>query len=225
MGPRTKIVSLLFLGGVGLLGARAATLRPLKRRAFPERDRPLAFAHRGGQALRPENTIYAFAQAAKLGVQVLELDVHLTRDGEVVVHHDDEVDRTSDGHGAIAELTFSELRRFDFGAHFDFAGGESPGPLEIPTLREIFESFPGFAVNIDIKVGGVACAQATAQVIERAAELGGIEGTPHVIDYGQQRSLFGGVLGALDRPSPVEELQEILHLDASPGLMYLYTGH
>jgi len=64
------------------------------------------------------------------------------------------------------------------------------------------------------------------KVVGRAAELGGIaDDPPRVIDYGQEAPLFGGVWGALNRPSPVEELQEILHLDASPGLMYLYTGN
>jgi len=64
------------------------------------------------------------------------------------------------------------------------------------------------------------------KVVGRAAELGGIaDDPPRVIDYGQEAPLFGGMWGALNRPSPVEELQEILHLDASPGLMYLYTGN
>ena len=89
-------------------------------------------------------------------MHVLELDVHLTRDGEVVVHHDDTVDRTSNGHGAIAELTLAELRELDFGANFVFPQGESPGQLEIPTLGEIFEHFPRFGVNIDIKAVGPA---------------------------------------------------------------------
>ncbi len=64
-----------------------------------------------------------------------------------------------------------------------------------------------------------------SQVVQRAAELGEIDGRPRVIDYGTYAPLFGGVWGTFNRPSPAQELQKLLHLDVSPGLMYLYTGN
>ena len=66
---------------------------------------PLAFAHRGGAALRPENTLLAFDHGMALGADGLELDVHLSRDGVVVVHHDATLDRTTNGTGPLAALT------------------------------------------------------------------------------------------------------------------------
>ena len=77
------------------------------------------FAHRGGAALRPENTLLAFDHGLSLGADGLELDVHLSRDGVVVVHHDATLERTTNGRGPIAALTADELARLDAGCHFD----------------------------------------------------------------------------------------------------------
>ena len=85
---------------------------------FFHTTRPLVFAHRGGSALAPENTIAAFDHGLSLGADGLELDVHLSRDGVVVVHHDRLLDRTTNLHGPIAEATSGELARADAGHHF-----------------------------------------------------------------------------------------------------------
>ncbi len=81
-------------------------------------DRVVAIAHRGGSALRPENTILAFDHAVSLGVDGLECDVQLSRDDEVVVIHDPTVQRTTDGTGAVRDFTADELARLDAGAQF-----------------------------------------------------------------------------------------------------------
>ena len=86
------------------------------------------FAHRGGAALRPENTILAFDHGLSLGADGLEFDVHLSRDGVVVVHHDATLERTTNGRGPIAALTAGELARLDAGTVHSarrsaFAGG------------------------------------------------------------------------------------------------------
>ena len=81
-------------------------------------SRPLAFAHRGGSGLRPENTLAAFDHGLALGADGLELDVHLSRDGIVVVHHDTTLERTTNGRGHIAALTADELDRIDAGYWF-----------------------------------------------------------------------------------------------------------
>src|SRR4029079_7207822 len=80
--------------------------------------RPQVFAHRGGAALRPENTLLAFDHGLSLGADGLEFDVHLSRDGVVVVHHDTTLERTTNGRGPMAALTADELARLDAGWHF-----------------------------------------------------------------------------------------------------------
>ena len=82
-------------------------------------------AHRGGSLLAPENTIAAFRMAVdEWWADMLELDVRLTRDGEVVVIHDPTIDRTTDGSGAVAELSLEEIRAFDAGYRFVDLSGE-----------------------------------------------------------------------------------------------------
>ncbi|MGE5848955.1 MAG: glycerophosphodiester phosphodiesterase [Candidatus Methylomirabilota bacterium] len=92
-------------------------------------------AHRGASGLAPENTLAAFRKALELGVDALEMDLHVTRDGEVVVIHDEKLERTTDGRGCIDELTLDEVKRWDAGGKFAPAfRGE-----RIPTLREVIE--------------------------------------------------------------------------------------
>src|ERR687892_1873363 len=86
-------------------------------------SRPLVYAHRGGAALRPENTIAAFDYGLALGADGLEFDVHLARDGVVVVHHDATLERTTNGRGRIASYTASDLAALDAGCRFEDAGG------------------------------------------------------------------------------------------------------
>src|SRR5437667_4798324 len=81
------------------------------RHPFFASPRPLVFAHRGGSALAPENTMAAFDSGLAHGADGLELDVHLSRDGTVVVHHDSTLDRTTRLRGRIADRTADELRR------------------------------------------------------------------------------------------------------------------
>lgn len=119
---------------------------------------PLLIAHRGGSALAPENTLLAFRRAIEWWrADILELDVHATRDGEVVVLHDDTVDRTTDGRGAVAALTLAELRALDAGYRFTPDGGATfpfrGRGITIPTLREVLTEFPRARVNVEIKAG------------------------------------------------------------------------
>lgn len=112
-------------------------------------------AHRGGQGLWPPNTLYAFQRAAALGVDALELDIHSTLDGVLVVCHDPTVDATTDGHGAIRDFSLTELKRLDAGYPWTANGGEnypyrSLG-IRIPTLEEVLCAFQTIPINIDIK--------------------------------------------------------------------------
>ena len=127
--------------------------------------RVLNFAHQGGAREGPSNTLHAMRRALAAGAHALELDVHATADRHLVVCHDATVDRTTDGTGAIADLTLETVQRLD-AAHWWVPGqvvdhGAGPHPLRgrapadrelrIPTLREVLEAFPGTLLNIDIK--------------------------------------------------------------------------
>src|SRR5215217_8605358 len=79
--------------------------------------------HRGGAKIAPENSLEGFREGLRVGAGVLELDVHATADGTVVVHHDEKVDRTTDGSGAIREMTLAEVKRLDAGYRFTPDGG------------------------------------------------------------------------------------------------------
>jgi glycerophosphoryl diester phosphodiesterase len=113
----------------------------------------LNIAHRGASGTSPENTLAAFRAAIAAGAGMCELDVQPTRDHALVVIHDDTVDRTTDGRGAVKEMTLAELKRLDAGVRFSGAAqrGES-----IPTLDEVFAATAGrCALNIELKSGRV----------------------------------------------------------------------
>lgn len=107
------------------------------------------FAHRGYSSKYPENTLAAFKAAAKLDIDGVELDVHLTKDREVVVIHDEKINRTSNGKGYVKDMTLKELRKFDFGSWFHpkFHGEK------IPTLAEVLDVFKDthHRINIELK--------------------------------------------------------------------------
>ena len=113
----------------------------------------LNIAHRGASGIFPENTLSAFRAAIDARADMCELDVQLTRDGAVVVIHDETVDRTTDGEGEVAALTLEEIQRLDAGAKFK--GGKVKGE-RIPTLDEVFAATSGkCGLNIELKGGGV----------------------------------------------------------------------
>jgi glycerophosphoryl diester phosphodiesterase len=132
----------------------AATLRKQESRTVRD-DWPTNFAHRGDSTRAPENTLDAFQRAVEAGAGGLELDVHLTRDGHVVVIHDPSVDRTTSGSGAVAGVPLAGLRGMDAGHRFSPDGGRTypyrGQGLRVPTLAEVLEEFPEVSVNIDIK--------------------------------------------------------------------------
>ena len=124
--------------------------------------------HRGNAAHAPENTIESFRQAADIGVDALEMDVHITADGHVVVIHDPILDRTTNLSGRIDRLTLAELRRADAGASFTTDGRTWPyrdKGITIPTLDEVLVAFSSIPLLIEIKTP--AASRATREVIER----------------------------------------------------------
>lgn len=124
---------------------------------FLEGLRPtLHIAHRGGAALAPENTMVAFRQAVeRWGTDMLEIDVHLTRDGEVVVCHDPTLDRCTDATGPVAGWTWAALEAVDAGYRFTPDGRTYPfrgQGVHIPRLVQVLRAFPDLRLNIELKV-------------------------------------------------------------------------
>ncbi|NNE99018.1 MAG: glycerophosphodiester phosphodiesterase [Pyrinomonadaceae bacterium] len=117
--------------------------------------RPLVIAHRGGAGIAPENTLEAFRRSKELGVDMLELDVRATKDGELVVFHDRSVDRTTNGTGLVSEMTFREISKLDAGFDWTNDGGKTfpfrGKGIKVSKLREIFEEFPEIKINIEPK--------------------------------------------------------------------------
>ena len=158
---------------VATADAQLATPNPWTER------RVLNIAHQGGEVEAPSDTLFAFKTAKEKGADVLELDVHATADGEIVVLHDATVDRTTNGTGRVDEMTLEEIKSLDAAHWFvpdcgtchnrdddaytyrGFATGEraipaelgdfDPNDFKIPTLREVLETFPRDFINVEIK--------------------------------------------------------------------------
>jgi glycerophosphoryl diester phosphodiesterase len=116
--------------------------------------RPLVFGHRGAAGLAPENTLPSFALARALGADVLELDVHASRDGVIVVIHDPTLERTTNGTGSVREHVWYDLRQLDAGYHFTRDGRDFPyrgQGVHLATLGDVLEQFPLAYCNIEIK--------------------------------------------------------------------------
>jgi glycerophosphoryl diester phosphodiesterase len=131
---------------------------------------PVNFAHRGGRKIVPENTIEGFREAIKLGPVVLELDARSSADGEVVVIHDETVDRTTDGTGAVARMTLAELQSLDAGYRFTPDDGATfpwrGKGVKIPTLEAVYREFPDHPINIELKAERPGTEEAVWRVIE-----------------------------------------------------------
>ncbi len=125
--------------------------------------------HRGDRAHAPENTLESLRQAVAKGVDALEFDLHLSRDGVPVLIHDPTLDRTTDGRGAVRARTVAELRRLDAGARFA-RGPERPWAgrgVRIPTLEEALAAAPGLPLIIELK--SVEVARPALEIIQRTA--------------------------------------------------------
>lgn len=166
--------------------------------------RPRVYAHRGGAALRPENTLAAFDHGLSLGADGLELDVHLSRDGVVVVHHDTTLERTTSGRGRLAERTAEELAQLD-AAHWFRAGPDASAfPYRgqghgVPTLRTVLARYPDIPIIVELKVDGRELA---ARIIEDVRAAGALER----VSLG---SFYGGALRA------ARELEPRIHTGAA----------
>ena len=159
-------------------------------------DRPIVIAHAGGDFEGPHSTMYAFTEAALAGTDVLEMDVMLTADDVLVVHHDDSVDRTTEATGQVREFTYDELAALD-NAHWFVAGtwsdrsqpddayilrgvrtGDRPAPegygpddFRIETFRSIAMAFPDHVLDVEIKIQRTADGEPDLEQAARAAAV------------------------------------------------------
>lgn len=123
---------------------------------YQNSERPLVIAHQGGDGIWPGDTLYAFEKAVQIGADVLEMDAHITKDGQIVLMHDQKVDRTTDGTGRIEDLTLEELKRLDAAYKWSNDDGKTypyrGQGIQVPTLEELFQRFPQMRYVIEIKL-------------------------------------------------------------------------
>lgn len=167
--------------------------------------------HRGARGFAPENTIAGFQRACKLGCKAVELDVHLTSDGQLAVIHDSLIDRTTDGRGAVLSFTMEELKDFDAGQ------GE-----KIPSLREVFEIFKDESLEFQIELKGPYTEEAAPELTK---EFGMVERVTFTSFYHRRVKLVkeklpgaaGGILVSCNPISPLKLLESAcadnLHVD------------
>lgn len=167
-----RLLVLLLLGMVIFIGWRWLAARPaadlgLQFPATKNEDfrRPLVIAHAddSGQGLYPGNTRMFLQQMAAMKVDVLEMDVHVTADDELVLMHDDTVDRTTDGKGAIREKTLQELQQLNVAHNWSQDGKTYPyrkNPQRILTVDEVFKVFPSYPMVIELKTPDSEAARA-----------------------------------------------------------------
>ena len=130
---------------------------------------PLVIAHQGGDGVWPGETMLAYQNSVDLGVDVLEMDIHITKDGELILMHDETVDRTTDGTGEIESMTLEELKKLD--AAYDWSPDEGQTfpyrgqGIQIATLEEVFQAFPDKHMTIEIKKTNTSMAKPFCDLI------------------------------------------------------------
>lgn len=133
---------------------------------------PLVIGHRGASALMPENTLESFRLAfCEHAADMIEFDVHLSRDGIPVVIHDETLERTTNGQGFVANKTFAELKSLNAGYGFDpeknFSFPTRNRQIQIPSLEEVFQEFPNKRLAIEIKTAAPGLVQKVLDLVEK----------------------------------------------------------
>jgi len=173
---------------------------------------PLLIAHRGGSGLAPENTLAAFERAEReWAADMIELDVRATADGACVVIHDERLDRTTDGTGAVAGYTLAELQRFDAGYRFTPDGGRTfpfrGRGVRIPTIDEVFERLPHMPLTVEVKTGA-----AQAPLFDAIRRHGASERVIAAGMYDADRTMFAAWRGPVSASSEDVRSYFVFHL-------------
>lgn len=156
---------------------------------------PRVLAHRGLSSECPENTHLSFRKAVDLGVDVIETDVHFTRDRGFVVIHDDQLERISDGEGAVSEHTLAELKKLDAAYSFTIDGGKTyphrGNGLTFLSLQELLEEFPDQRFNIDLKNKNPQQISYYGEIVRKhAAQSRILTASEHLVNLREIRRLF-----------------------------------
>ncbi|MGH7804241.1 MAG: glycerophosphodiester phosphodiesterase [Candidatus Binatia bacterium] len=187
--------------------------------------KPRKFGHRGAAGLAPENTMPSFRQALADGADILELDVHATRDGAIVVIHDDTVDRTTDGRGEVRGLELAALQRLDAGYHFE-ANGRHPFRgcgVRIPTLREVMLALPEVALNVEVKQLDPPIEREVRALLD---ELGRVDDVVLAAEHDEvMKRLHAAAPGSWFSFSSVEAMEIWQRLQANDFAGYRPPGH
>ncbi len=133
--------------------------------------RPLIWAHRGASAYEPENTLSSFEKAVRQRADGIELDIQLTRDHEIVVIHDEKLERTSTGTGWVKDYTLAQLRMFDYSYARKFPGHARE---RIPTMQDVFELIrpTSLTINIELKTGVVFYRDIEQRILDMTKDFG-----------------------------------------------------
>lgn len=161
----------------GLLAALLVGCAPSTPPANPYvQGRTLNIAHQGGELLRPSNTLLAYRHAAELGVDMLEMDMHATRDGVLVLSHDAALDRLTNTRGRIADLTLAEVRAADAGYAFSPDGGQTfpyrEQGVQVALLSEVLTAFPNLPMIIELKQESPSIAAPFCKALRDAGATG-----------------------------------------------------
>jgi len=189
--------------------------------------RPRVFGHRGAAGVAPENTLASFALASALGAEYLELDVHATRDGTVVVLHDPTLDRTTEGCGPVRECSDSGLARLDAGHRFTTDGRTFPyrgQGVRVPTLESVLSAFPTHRFNVEIKQESTANVDTVLDVIERTGCR------ERVLLAAAEDTIMAAIRGAVGSPMPTgmsagDAAQFFARLQGGEWADYTAPGH
>ena len=151
---RTLIITLTLFFSLALI---AAFMPDAPDKGYYDKvSPPLVIAHQGGDGVWPGDTMFAFEKAVEIGADVLEMDAHITKDSHIVLMHDEEVDRTTDGRGLIEEMTLDELKQLDAAFRWSNDDGKTfpyrGQAIRVPTLEELFQRFPQMRYVIEIKL-------------------------------------------------------------------------
>jgi glycerophosphoryl diester phosphodiesterase len=229
--PRMRRALLVSLA-LGLFAATAASAQAANRWIEPRT--PLNIAHQGGEDEFPSNTMYAFRKALRVGADMLELDIGVTKDGKVIVMHDTTVDSKTNGRGTVESKTLRQIKRLDAAYWFapaakehyshdlarkayrfrGIATGRREPPkgfraadFRVPTLSEVLKAFPNTPINIEIK--GRTPAEATEEYVQNAEVLA------RLLKSTKRRNL---IVVSFQQPA-VDRFHELLpRIDLAPGI-------
>jgi glycerophosphoryl diester phosphodiesterase len=225
-GPLPRVIAAGVIGALLAAGYAIALFRAAPVAPHPFfadlPHRPIVIAHRGSAVLWPENTLLAFRQALDLGADILELDLRTTSDGEIVVLHDETVDRTTDGSGRVREMTYEELRRLDAGHRFfpiaPVVAPEGGHGVTVPTIDEVLSTFSTARLNLEIKEPGNALA---ASLCERILHYGAGDRVLVASFHVSAVHAFRAECPSVATTATVSEAKRFLVASRFPGMPYV----